>query len=99
MLKGCHTGFSVFFTTSVLWQMVNLEGGRNLKAGAVAEAVGSAASWLALHGSLNLLSPNNLPRDDSTHTLVPYRFAMDQSDGCNSSFGFSIPRSFQFVST
>lgn len=25
MLKGCHTGFSVFFTTSVLWQMVNLE--------------------------------------------------------------------------
>lgn len=25
MLNGCHTGFSVFFTTSVLWQMVNLE--------------------------------------------------------------------------
>jgi hypothetical protein len=31
MLKGCHTGFSVFFTTSVLWQMVNLEGGRKLE--------------------------------------------------------------------
>lgn len=25
MANGCHTGFSVFFTTSVLWQMVNLE--------------------------------------------------------------------------
>lgn len=25
MVKGCHTGFNVFFTTSVLWQIVNLE--------------------------------------------------------------------------
>lgn len=25
MEKACHTGFSVFFTTSVLWQIVNLE--------------------------------------------------------------------------
>lgn len=25
MEKGSHTGFSVFFTTSVLWQIVNLE--------------------------------------------------------------------------
>lgn len=24
-MKGCHTGFNVFFTTSVLWQIVNLE--------------------------------------------------------------------------
>lgn len=72
---------------------------RNLEAEFKAKTEDDAASWLALHGSLNLLSPNNLPRDDSTHTLVPYRFAMDQSDGCNSSFGFSIPRSFQFVST
>ena len=31
MLKGCHTGFSVFFTTSVLWQMVNLERTRGLE--------------------------------------------------------------------
>lgn len=25
IVKGCHTGFNVFFTTSVLWQIVNLE--------------------------------------------------------------------------
>lgn len=25
MVKGCHTGFNVLFTTSVLWQIVNLE--------------------------------------------------------------------------
>lgn len=25
MVKGCHTGFSVFLITSVLWQMVNLQ--------------------------------------------------------------------------
>lgn len=24
MVNGCHTGLSVFFTTSVLWQIVNL---------------------------------------------------------------------------
>lgn len=26
MVKGCHTGLSVFFTTSVLWQIVKLGG-------------------------------------------------------------------------
>lgn len=31
MEKACHTGFNVFFITSVLWQIVNLEIGRDLK--------------------------------------------------------------------
>lgn len=29
MANGCHTGFKVFFTTSVLWQIVNLEKKKN----------------------------------------------------------------------
>lgn len=32
MVKGCHTGLSVFFTTSVLWQMVKLRGQGRVRA-------------------------------------------------------------------
>ena len=45
--------------------------GRNLEAGADAEAMEGAAYWLAPHGLLSLLSYRtqvNQPRDGSTHS-------------------------------